>query len=70
MDQICKLGEQTSRIIEFKHQGLDFQLILNQDKTRTKPGQNQEVRRKCLVAVTFGYQVAPKLAGNAEMLCA
>ena len=25
MDQICKFGEQTSRILEFKPEGLDFQ---------------------------------------------
>ena len=24
MDQICKFGEQTSRILEFKPEGLDF----------------------------------------------
>ena len=25
MDEICKFGEQTSRILEFKPEGLDFQ---------------------------------------------
>ena len=27
MDQTCKFGEQTSRILEFKPEGLDFQLL-------------------------------------------
>ena len=28
MDQTCKFGEQTSRILEFKPKGLDFYRIL------------------------------------------
>ena len=28
MDQTCKFGEQTSRILEFKPKGLDFQLSI------------------------------------------
>ena len=29
MDQTCKVGEQTSRILEFKPEGLDFYIIIN-----------------------------------------
>ena len=31
MDQIRKFGEQTSRILEFKPEGLDFQYLINQN---------------------------------------
>ena len=40
MDQTCKFGEQTSRILEFKPEGLDFQLQIRDEwstKLHVKP---------------------------------
>ena len=35
MDQIRKFGEQTSRILEFKPEGLEGQLIINESEKPT-----------------------------------